>query len=362
MNTDTPIIIPSYEPDGRLLALLHQLLQAGFSTIIIVDDGSGDSYRSIFAEAERLIQPTGVLLSYPENQGKGYALKTAFRYVLEQMPDAAGVITADSDGQHTTECIGKVREGLLQNPGSLILGVRAFDGEGIPWKSRFGNKLTRKVMKYVSGIDVSDTQTGLRGIPTAFLADCLAIRQNRFEYEMEMLLLTTEKNIPITEVPIATIYDSAENHQTHFNPFVDSVRIYGVLGRKFLAFIFSSLSSSLIDLAFFTLFCHFLKAGHPEGYIILSTAFARIISCTYNFAVNYKTVFKSSGDIASSAAKYVLLAVVQMSCSALLVNGGSLLLPKVPETVIKIIVDTLLFFASYKIQQKFVFRGKKKTA
>ena len=234
MNDKTPIIIPAYEPDDRMISLLEDLTKAGQKKIIIVDDGSGVKYSSLFAKAKELIAPEGTVISYSENKGKGGALKTAFSFVLENMPDVTGVVTADSDGQHTVDCIRSVEQKLLESPGSMILGVRNFDKEGIPWKSEFGNKLTKKVLKYVSGISVSDTQTGLRGIPQSFLPECLAIRENRFEYEMEMLLRTSGK-INITETPILTVYDSKENHQTHFDPFRDSFKVYKVLGKRFLA-------------------------------------------------------------------------------------------------------------------------------
>lgn len=354
MNEQTPIIIPSYEPDERLLQLLAELTAADHGCVILVDDGSGEAYQAVFEKAEELISPGGGLITYPENKGKGGALKTAFRYVLDHMPGVIGVITADSDGQHTVECIRQVEEKLLEHPTALVLGSRNFDLEGIPWKSRFGNKLTRKVLGYVSGISVEDTQTGLRGIPAAFLPDCLEIKQNRFEYEMEMLLRAANQ-VEVLETPIETIYDSKENHQTHFDPFLDSVKIYRVLGRKFLSYLFVSLSSSIIDLLLFTVMCFTLKGAFPELYIFISTAAARVISACYNCAMNYTKVFHSKENVLSSGLRYAILAVVQMLCSALLVNGGVKLFTFLPATLVKIVVDTALFFVSYKIQQKYVF-------
>lgn len=105
----------------------------------------------------------GVLLTHDQNKGKGRALKTAFGYILDCMPEVAGVVTADSDGQHSVEAICNIKETLLQMPDHLVLGVRDFGKEGIPWKSRFGNNLTEKVFAYLSGVHVSDTQTGSGG-------------------------------------------------------------------------------------------------------------------------------------------------------------------------------------------------------
>ena len=326
----TPIIIPAYEPDNRMLGLLESMKEKELGPVIIVDDGSGPEYADLFAQARVCLRELGgTILTHEVNRGKGRALKTAFEHILDTYPDAEGSVTADSDGQHTAECILSVREALEDNPGKLILGVRRFDGEGIPWKSRVGNTITEKVFSYVSGVHVTDTQTGLRGIPRAFMKELL-------------------------EVPIKTIYDSQDNHQTHFNPFSDSVKIYRILAGRFLKYIFASFSSCIIDLVLFAVFCNILK-GRTAAYIGFSTVLARVISAVYNYLVNYKLVFGSKKKVAVSGMKYFILAIVQMSLSALLVTAGSSLLPFIPEVAVKAVVDTVLFFISYKVQQKYIF-------
>lgn len=350
-----PVIIPAYEPDERLLTLLQKLNTEDLKPVIVVNDGSGEKYDALFEKALELIGGNGgVLLKHEINQGKGAALKTAFSYVLETWPDAVGAVTADSDGQHTPECIYRVREALAQNPDSLIMGVRHFDSDDIPWKSRFGNNLTIRVFRAATGLSVSDTQTGLRGIPRAFMRELLEIPENRFEFEMKMLLESIGK-YPIVEVPIQTVYESKEDHQTHFRPVKDSARIYWILIGRFLKYVISSLSSSVIDLTMFQIFCHIFRAK-LTAYIAVSTVLARIISSIFNYAMNYKVVFHSREKAGRSAVKYFLLSVIQMGCSALLVTIGAALIPVVPEVVIKIVVDFCLFFASYYIQKRFVFQ------
>lgn len=353
---EIPVIIPAYEPDERLMSLLHSLKESSLSPVIIVDDGSGEKYQELFDQAKEILGNDGTVLSYEMNQGKGYALKTAFRYVLEHYPDAVGCVTADSDGQHTAKAISDVKEALLAHPDDLVMGVRVFNKEDIPWKSWFGNILTIKVFKLATGIYVSDTQTGLRGISLDFMRDCLGIKQNRFEFEMQMLINSTGK-YPVYEVPIQTIYESKENHQTHFDPVKDSIRIYKLMLGRFVKYILSSMSSSIIDLVMFQIFCLIFK-GRLLEYVAVSTVLARIISATYNYGMNYKVVFKSNEHAGKAALKYFILAVIQMSLSAILVTGGVKLIPVIPEVVVKMIVDTCLFFASYYIQKRFVFKRK----
>ncbi len=229
-----PIVIPSYEPDERLLKLLEDLKENEFDKVIIVDDGSGIEYRHIFKEAKKKYSAT--VLRHSVNQGKGRALKTAFNYLLSEEKDMIGCVTADSDGQHSIEDIRKVMSVLSLNKDSLILGSRDFSLEGVPDKSRKGNTITSVVMNFLYGIRISDTQTGLRGIPRDFMEKLLCVDGERFEFETNMLIACKGK-VNIIEVPIETIYDSKEDHKTHFNPIKDSIRIYKLFGKRIIVFV-----------------------------------------------------------------------------------------------------------------------------
>ena len=323
MEKRIPVIIPAYEPDEKMIRLLQTLQESGIERIVVVDDGSGNEYRNLFEQAKQL---GAIVLTHAVNLGKGRALKTAFNEVLNRYPEAIGAITADSDGQHTPACIQKCMEAMEKEPEKLILGCRNFDQDNVPAKSEWGNKITRQVLKYLCGVAVSDTQTGL--------------------------LEAGEQKVGIREVPIETVYLN-DNKGSHFNPLLDSARIYLV----FAKFLFSSLSSCIIDLVLFALFCSLTKERMPEAvsYIVVSTVLARVVSAGYNFFLNYRVVFKSSGAMWKSAVRYFVLAVVQMLASAGLVSllygvlGGS-------EVAVKILVDVFLFFISFLIQREIVYR------
>lgn len=350
MGKVIPIVIPAYEPDDKLINLMDNLVAAGLSPIVVVNDGSEpDSYGRIFEEvAER----GAVVLEHAVNMGKGRALKTAFNYCLNEYKDIAGVITADSDGQHTASDIKKCMNAMAADPDKLVLGVRNFDESGIPARSVFGNKTTSRVMKFLTGMSISDTQTGLRGISAGFMKYLLTEKGERFEFETNMLLATRELGIGIKEVPIKTIY-LEENRSSHFNPIKDSIRIYAV----FLKFLFSSLSSSVVDIVLFSVFCAlFRNVPVAIGYIMLSTIMARVISATYNFLINYKVVFKSGSSTAGAAVKYILLALFIMLSSGALVSFFHGLIPASPEFAVKIPVDCLLFLVSFFVQREIVYK------
>lgn len=347
-----PIIIPAYEPDENLLALCRSLIENQLEDIILIDDGSGAAYWEIFETAQK--RYGCMVLRHAVNMGKGRALKDAFNFLLNERTDLLGCVTADSDGQHTAKDIKKCMEALEQGGNCLVLGCRDFNQPDVPFKSRFGNKLTQKVCKGLCGISVSDTQTGLRAIPKAFMEYLLNTSGERFEFETNMLL-ESKGRVEIAEVTIETIYDSKTEHRTHFDPIKDSIRIYKIFGRMFFKFLISSLSSSLLDLWLFALFCSMLIGINPQWYVALATILARILSAVYNYLVNYAVVFKSKEKHGRSAAKYFGLAIIQMCMSALLVTVGVRIFYMVTELAVKIVVDVILFFISYVIQNRYIF-------
>ena len=342
------IVIPSLEPDEKLVELTGELKREGFSHILIVNDGSGPAYDDIFARA--VAEGDCRLLTHSVNQGKGRAMKTAFNEFLLHPDGCEGVVTVDSDGQHRPADIRKCCEALLAHPDSLILGSRNFDEKGVPLKSSFGNKLTRKIFGFLSGIHIRDTQTGLRGFSPALVRRFLSTPGERFEYEMNMLMDCREYNIPVLEVPIQTVYLEG-NASTHFHPVRDSIRIYAIFG-KFLA---TSLSSSVLDIVLFTVFSGILQWLHLGHVILAATVGARVVSSIYNFLMNKGVVFRCEGKIQTTFFKYYALCIVQMLCSAGLVALFVKLLG-IHATIVKIVVDTLLFLVSFRIQKEWVFK------
>ena len=340
------IIIPAYEPGWELESLCASLYKEGIQNVLIVDDGSGETYRDILETIQENFQYQ--IFSHAANLGKGRALKDAFNWVLSNYPDCAGVVTADSDGQHTVEDIKNCMEALRYNPDKLVLGCRQFDGDQIPWKSRFGNSITKKAFSFVCGIKISDTQTGLRGIPAVFMKELLTVGGERFEFETNMLLEWGEGDI--IEVPIKTVYDSKENHRTHFDPIRDSIKIY----RTLLVYSWSSLLSTIIDFVVFA-----VVTGRGMN-VWQSVAISRVCAAAVNFTVNKKAVFKAGGDTLKQLVKYLFLVILSGAVSAVFIDFVS---EKTESNVVvlKAMAETVLFFFNYYIQRAYVFakRGGK---
>ena len=224
------VLIPSYEPDHRLgrmtAGLRRELPQA---QILVVDDGSGPDHRPAFAEA---VAAGAVVISHPRNQGKGMALKSGLRWVREHAP-GSDVVCADCDGQHRPYDVARVAAAI--SPSTMVLGGRRFTGT-VPLRSRFGNTLTRHLFRLVTGCDVYDTQTGLRGYPYQLLDWLLQVPGERFEYEFRALLAARPAGVRIVEVEIETVYDRRE-YSSPFRTVLDSWRVYAPMlayaGRRF---------------------------------------------------------------------------------------------------------------------------------
>ena len=220
------VVLPSLDPDEKLIAVVDGLLEYGFSDIILVNDGSKQENLHYFTDLAAQ-HPEIHLLHHEVNKGKGAALKNAFRWFLENRPEGYGVVTVDGDNQHhpadTRACVEH-----MMATGHCVLGCRDFTQEDVPARSSFGNKTTSLVFKVFVGMTISDTQTGLRALTRSALETLVDVYGDRFEYETNMLLAFKDNAIVFDEVKIRTVYIE-ENKSSHFRTFTDSWRIYKLI-------------------------------------------------------------------------------------------------------------------------------------
>ena len=365
------IIVPSLNPDEKMVNTVKGILAEGFTDVVVVDDGSAAEYKEPF---ETVAAMEGVtVLTHEVNKGKGRAMKTAFAYIAENRPDSQGVVTVDGDGQHLPKDIRACAEAMIEEGDKVVLGVRDFSKPDVPFKSRNGNNITKAVFRILCGIRISDTQTGLRAIPAKYLPLMGEIAGERYEYETNQLLILKDKKIALREVVIDTVYID-DNASSHFHPFRDSWRIYKIIfkhvGTSVLAkFLGASLICFLIDtLLFFLINVGLQKAGMgtEDGKlrIALATVGARVVSTIVNFCLNRKVVFKSDGSVGGTLVRYYILAICQMTASFLLVHlvAEQLfgLTAGILESVVKFCVDMCLFVISFQVQKRWVFANKKK--
>lgn len=347
------VIIPAYKPDEKLLVTISHLIDTGFSDILVVDDGSGEDYEPIFAAVGKI--PECTLLRHELNRGKGAALKNAMAYFMEHRPDRNCVVTVDADGQHLAADIEAVSLAAVKS-GKVVLGTRDFSDPKVPWRSMAGNRITSVVFLLFFGMKIKDTQTGLRAFPKKYLSELIQVEGDRYEYETNILFAMNRSEIPFEQVNITTVYID-ENQSSHFRVVRDSVRIYALM----LKYLFSSVGAAMVDTLLFYLLKRFPVFAVLPIPVTFSAAFlARAVSSLVNYWINAKHVFKGEVN-RSTLMRYYILAAGQIVVSAVLVfvaEHALRIISPALATLVKIVVDTILFFISFRIQHKWVFHLK----
>lgn len=335
------IVIPAFEPDRKLIRLIKALCTKPVAAIVVVDDGSGPKYERCFDLLKRSAKVH--VLKHAVNLGKGAALKSAINYSLCAFPDHYGVVTADADGQHDPEDIVRIAERLCTNPSALVLGVRSFTGT-VPLRSRLGNQMTRAVMYLLTGQQIADTQTGLRGIPRSLLLRLLKSPSTGYEFEAEMLIACKRSDCPILQEAIRTIYIN-KNASSHFNPVTDSLRIYFTL----LRFSLASMLAAVIDNATFYLMLKYSPS------LALAQIVARSSSVGFNYTANRNAVFTLYERHRVLFPKYIVLVGISGLASYVLIRifTATLLLGTLPA---KVTAESIMFVFNFVVQRDVIFR------
>ena len=216
-RNDTYILIPAYRPDHLLIELLQKLKAENFD-IVVVNDGSGEEYQSVFDEAQKY----ATILVQNINRGKGAALRYGFSYVNLHQMNHNYVITCDADGQHAIKDIIRVNDKLHETD-NVVLGSRRFD-KNVPKRSRNGNFMSRLCRTLLTKEYVRDDQCGLRGFPMQDVFNIISLQGDHYEYEMNVICNLQIKRLKFEEVPIETIYLD-NNKSSHFKPSLDTFRI-----------------------------------------------------------------------------------------------------------------------------------------
>jgi glycosyltransferase involved in cell wall biosynthesis len=226
------VLVPAYQPGTSLVSFVAELSAKGRPAVIVVDDGSGPSWCPVFDAIA--VMPSAHILRHLTNLGKGSALKTGLRHIWTDLPQVRWVVTADADGQHAADDVLRVAAAVRSSE-CFVLGSRAFEGK-VPGRSRLGNTLTRCLFRLLSGHNLRDTQSGLRGFPRERIPELLSLSGEHYEYEMNVLMHMCRSGASPLEIPLRTVYVEG-NRSSHFRPITDSLRVCSMLlkhGRKAL--------------------------------------------------------------------------------------------------------------------------------
>jgi glycosyltransferase involved in cell wall biosynthesis len=208
------VIVPTYNNHKTLKRVLDSVLLYT-ANIIVVNDGSTDETHRILEDYPQLAQ-----IHFPKNSGKGMALRKGFKEAIRLGYDFA--ITIDSDGQHFASDIPLFISEISNDNPMLLIGSRNMMQEGVPKKSSFGNKFSNFWFWFETGDRLEDTQSGFRLYPLKHIPK--KYFTTKFEFEIEVIVRSAWKGIPVKNIPIQVLYDPAER-VSHFRPFQDFTRI-----------------------------------------------------------------------------------------------------------------------------------------
>lgn len=334
------LLIPAYQPSADLPGLVRAMLAESAGLLeraVIVNDGSAERCAATFHELRKI--PGVEVIAHAVNLGKGAALKTGFNWILANDTEVTGIVTADADGQHLPADVARVAREHSQRHESLILGSRAFQG-AVPFRSRFGNTLTRAIFRLFTGLALRDTQTGLRVWPRSQCLDALRLPYNGYEFEFEALVKAAQSKIH--EVPIETVYQEG-NKSSHFNPIRDSLRIYYV----FLRYSASAILAAVIDSSVFSL------TLWRTGNLVASQIGGRALATLVAFFVLRNLVFRSTGAPWKTLARFVTLVIVSGAISLRLIE--TMVEAGVSPLPAKLLAEGMLFVANFAVQRTLIF-------
>jgi putative flippase GtrA len=345
-NKEYAFIVPAYNPDEILLEVVKNIQLESENKIFIIDDGSNELSHNIFEQLKSDEYNNIIFIKHAINMGKGAALKTVFNHILTQYENIEGVVTLDSDGQHSIEDCMKVLDELKKDDKAFVLGHRTFSKD-IPLKSYVGNNISKFIYKLVLGRGFQDTQTGLRGVSKEFMKKCLTIKSNRFEFETEQLVIATNQinDVTIIEIPIETIYIE-NNKASSFRPLTDSFKIYFVLFRYGL----SSVLTSIVD---FIVFLFILQFGIS---VFNSNLISRTAATFVQFFLLKKFVFNSKSGLKTFILFYVYVMVMGSFSAWIQIAiteqfGTSIIMSKT-------LTEIFLFFVNFAFLRSFIFNKK----
>ena len=209
-------VIPAFNAEGTVAQVIAGLRESlGHVIVVGVDDGSVDRTGDVLrARCDRA-------LAFPDNRGKGAALRAGFLEALAMGGEV--VLTIDADGQHDPACAPRLVDAL--GDADIVIGARVRAGT-MPVRRRITNALSAAAARRLGGCDLADPQSGFRAMRASVLR---AIRADgdRYEYETDFLIRAARAGFRIASVPVPTIYGPP----SHFRELRDGLRVVATFCR-----------------------------------------------------------------------------------------------------------------------------------
>ncbi|NYB50995.1 MAG: glycosyltransferase family 2 protein [Methanobacteriaceae archaeon] len=219
-------IIPAYNEEKTIQKVVDGVKK--YSHVLVVDDGSEDKTATLAKKGNARV------IKHEKNRGKGAAIKTGLRYAIRNDYDM--IVIIDGDGQHDPRCIPRLVEGMVGK--DVIIGSRFMDipPKNMPWQRRLSNGITTRLIRFVTGYHITDSQCGFRVISKKAAAFFVDINYNDYVYESEVLCKASENNLAVGEKPIECTYGNEKSyvrfrHVVHYIMFTLRLLVRKLLRR-----------------------------------------------------------------------------------------------------------------------------------
>lgn len=204
------LLLPAKDEAEALPWLIRRAREAGLVPVVC-DDGSQD------ATPEVARREGALLLQHPENRGLAEALRTLFRFALEEGRSGDLFLTLDADGTMDPGLFPQMRRALWEGDLEVVVGSR-YRGGGVEGLSPLRRFLSAGARAYFAllypGLPVTDWTTGWRLYTWEFLeryarAYPFLFRARGFAAQTEMLLRASRLAPPVRvgEVGVVIRYD-----------------------------------------------------------------------------------------------------------------------------------------------------------
>ncbi len=214
-RVETLAIIPAYNEEVAIGSVVLRA-KAHVDEVLVVDDGSADRTSAIAEAAGAKV------IRHETNLGKGVAIRAALD--VARMNGFRAAVLLDADGQHNPDDIPLVLGPVLSGHSDVVVGLRFRGNTKMPFYRRIGKRTLDYATSVAGGGPVTDSQSGFRALSRAAI-DSLALTEDGFGVESEMLVEARQKNLRVSEVPVGARYD-LEGHTK--GPFAHG---FGVVDR-----------------------------------------------------------------------------------------------------------------------------------
>ena len=214
MSERVAIVIPALNAAAMIEPVVRASLEQT-PNVLVIDDGSSDATGAVAAQAGAIV------LRHDVNRGKGAALRTGFKWAIENGYDA--VITLDADGQHLPHEIPKFIHARNETGADLIIGGRAHHFGEMLARRRNANRVSAWTISIASGRRITDSQSGYRFYSARVMRE-IPLRATGFDMESEVIVRAGRRRLPIVTIPIDLGFVNGVA-TSHYRPVKDTLRI-----------------------------------------------------------------------------------------------------------------------------------------